>query len=74
MIAQEYLPEAAEGDTRLFMMNGRPLRHRGKYAAFRRLRLGEDLRSNIHAGGKKAKADITRISEQHNRDLDAVME
>jgi glutathione synthase len=59
VIAQEYLPAAAEGDTRLFMMNGRPLRHRGKYAAFRRLRLGEDLRSNIHAGGKKAKAEIT---------------
>ena len=59
VIAQEYLTAAAEGDTRLFMMNGRPLRYRGKYAAFRRLRLGEDLRSNIHAGGKKAKAEIT---------------
>jgi glutathione synthase len=57
-IIQEYLPAAAEGDTRLFMMNGRPLRYRGKYAAFRRLRTGEDLRSNIHAGGKKAKAEI----------------
>lgn len=59
LIAQEYLPAAAEGDTRLFMMNGKPLRYKGKYAAFRRLRLGDDLRSNIHAGGKKAKATIT---------------
>ncbi len=59
VIAQEYLPEAAEGDTRLFMMNGKPLRYKGKYAAFRRLRLGDDLRSNIHAGGKKVKAVIT---------------
>ena len=59
VIAQEYLAAAAEGDTRLFMMNGRPLRHRGKYAAFRRLRHGDDLRSNIHAGGKKAAAEIT---------------
>ena len=59
LIAQEYLPAAAEGDTRLFMMNGKPLRYKGKYAAFRRLRLGDDLRSNIHAGGKKAKAIIT---------------
>ena len=59
VIAQEYLPAAAEGDTRLFMLNGKPMRHRGKFAAFRRLRAGEDLRSNIHAGGQKAKAEIT---------------
>lgn len=58
VIAQEYLPEAAEGDTRLFMMNGQPLRYKGKYAAFRRLRSGEDIRSNIHAGGQKAQAVI----------------
>jgi len=64
LIAQEYLPAAAEGDTRLFMMNGKPLRYKGKYAAFRRLRLGDDLRSNIHAGGKKARAEIT---ESHLR-------
>jgi glutathione synthase len=59
VIAQEYLPAAAEGDTRLFLMNGVPLRHRGKYAAFRRLRTGDDVRSNIHAGGKLASAMIT---------------
>ncbi|MBC8551950.1 MAG: glutathione synthase, partial [Candidatus Brocadiales bacterium] len=35
IIVQEYLSAAAEGDTRLFMMNGKPLRYRGKYAAFR---------------------------------------
>ena len=37
------------------------LRYKGKYAAFQRLRLGDDLRSNISAGGKKAKAIITDI-------------
>jgi glutathione synthase len=58
VIAQEYLPAAAEGDTRLFIMNGRPLRYKGKYAAFRRKRTGEDLRSNIHAGGKLDSAVI----------------
>ena len=58
VIAQEYLPAAAEGDTRLFMMNGRPLRVKGKYAAFRRVRTGGDMRSNIHAGGKLAAAVI----------------
>jgi glutathione synthase len=59
VIAQEYLPAAAEGDMRLFMMNGRPLRVKGKYAAFRRVRKGEDMRSNIHAGGKLAAAEVT---------------
>ena len=59
VIAQEYLPAAAKGDMRLFMMNGRPLRERGKYAAFRRVRGGEDMRSNIHAGGKLAAATVT---------------
>jgi len=58
VVAQEYLPEAAEGDTRLFMMNGAPLRYKGKYAAFRRLRSGDDIRSNIHAGGKKDRAVV----------------
>jgi glutathione synthase len=59
VIAQEYLPAAQEGDTRLFMMNGRPLRAKGKYAAFRRVREGGDMRSNIHAGGKLAPAEVT---------------
>ncbi len=58
VIAQEYLTAAEQGDTRLFVMNGRPLRVAGKYAAFRRLRKGDDMRSNIHAGGKLAPAEI----------------
>jgi len=59
IIAQEYLPAAAEGDTRLFLMNGLPLKYKGKYAAFRRVRTGDDMRSNIHAGGKLRQAEIT---------------
>ena len=58
VVAQEYLKEATEGDTRLFVMNGEPLRYKGKFAAFRRMRAEDDIRSNIHAGGKKAKAII----------------
>lgn len=52
VIAQEYLPAAQEGDTRMFLMNGLPMRYKGKYAAFRRVRTGDDMRSNVHAGGK----------------------
>ncbi len=62
VIAQEYLPAAAEGDMRLFLMNGQPLRHRGKYAAFRRVRTGGDMRSNIHAGGKLQQAEVTDVA------------
>ena len=59
IIAQEYLPAAEDGDTRLFMMNGAPLRYKGKYAAFRRVRTGDDIRSNVHAGGRLRQAEIT---------------
>jgi glutathione synthase len=58
VIAQEYLSDAQEGDLRLFVMNGRPLQVRGKYAAFRRVRSGGDMRSNIHAGGRLAEAHV----------------
>jgi len=59
VVAQEYLPKAGEGDTRLFMMNGRPMMYKGKYAAFRRIRNEGDLRSNISAGGKMVQAKVT---------------
>jgi glutathione synthase len=58
VIAQEYLSAAEQGDLRLFVMNGRPLRVKNCYAAFRRVRSGGDMRSNIHAGGTKAAAEI----------------
>ncbi len=67
VVAQEYLPEAVEGDTRVFMMNGVPLLYKGKYAGVRRLRSGGDMRSNVHAGGRIApfKMDdrVMRIAE-----------
>jgi glutathione synthase len=59
VVAQEYLPAAERGDMRLFMMNAEPLVHKGKYAAFRRERSGGDMRSNLTAGGKMARAEIT---------------
>jgi glutathione synthase len=43
---------------RLFLMNGQPLRYKGKYAAFRRVRTGDDIRSNVHAGGTIAEAIV----------------
>ena len=64
VIAQEYLAAAEQGDMRLFVMNGRPLRVGKKYAAFRRVRSGGDMRSNVHAGGIKAAAEIDSTALQ----------
>lgn len=38
IVAQEYLEDSEAGDTRLFIMNGQPLKHKGKFAAYRRVR------------------------------------
>lgn len=58
VVAQEYLPAASDGDLRLFLMNGKPLQHEGKYAIFRRVHAEEDIRSNIHAGGHAEDAEV----------------
>lgn len=59
VIAQEYLPQAIDGDTRLLMLNGKILRHDGKIAAIHRRRSRDDMRSNLSAGGTRSPADVT---------------
>jgi glutathione synthase len=59
IVAQEYLPEGAKGDTRFFLLNGRPLEVDGKYCAFSRVGRPDDLRSNMSAGGTAAAAKVT---------------
>lgn len=61
VIAQEYLPDAVHGDTRLFLMDGKPLRHKGRYAALRRVRAkgDPDMRSNMAAGATSIPAQVT---------------
>jgi glutathione synthase len=58
LIAEEYVPLAEKGSTRIFLMNGEPLRYRGKLAAFQWIRKGDEMRTNIHASGSTAKAEI----------------
>lgn len=60
VIAQEYLPDAVNGDTRFFLMNGLPLEVNGKYAALRRINKEGDIRSNLHVGGKGDNADVNQ--------------
>ena len=59
IIAQAVVPEADKGDIRMFLMNGLPLQQDGKYAAMRRVGAEDDVRSNIHAGGKAKAVKIT---------------
>lgn len=59
LIAQGYMPKATQGDVRFFLMNGRPLMNKGKYAAFRRVPAKGETRSNVHRGGTAAAVDIT---------------
>lgn len=58
VIAQEYLPEAEVGDTRLFLVNGKPLVVEGKHAAVLRRTPTDDFRSNMSAGGRPEVPDV----------------
>ncbi|MFC1748934.1 glutathione synthetase [Pseudomonadota bacterium] len=58
IIAQEYLPKAVHGDTRLFLLNGEPMCHKGRYAAIQRVRADGDMRSNMTAGAHSEAAVV----------------
>lgn len=58
VIAQAYLPEAKDGDIRLFLMNGKPIIVDGKVGAIHRHQKSGEIRSNIHKGGSASKAVI----------------
>jgi len=58
IVAQEYLPEARNGDVRLIVINGEALKYKGKYAALRRINKQGDVRSNMSAGGTAERAEV----------------
>jgi len=64
VIAQEYLPEASKGDTRLFLIDGEPLMVDQKYAAVKRVQQKDEIRSNIHQGGRAELATIDQTTLQ----------
>lgn len=59
IVAQEVLPEADEGDIRMFVMNGTPLVQDGQHAAFRRVNKTADRRSNMSVGGRSEPVKVT---------------
>ena len=55
VVAQEFMPEAEDGDVRALLWRGRPLALAGgRHSAYRRVHHAEDFRNNIHAGGERA--------------------
>ncbi|MGQ0632631.1 MAG: glutathione synthase [Sporichthyaceae bacterium] len=50
LIGQQKLPDAAGGDVRMFLLEGRPLQVGDDYAAFRRVPADGELRSNMSRG------------------------
>ncbi|WP_328285012.1 glutathione synthase [Pseudoalteromonas sp. DL2-H2.2] len=53
VILQEYVPGAAEGDVRILMLNGEPI------GAMKRIPDSNEVRANVHAGGKVVKHKLT---------------
>lgn len=60
LIAQGYLPDAVDGDVRMFLMNGLPLQQEGAYAALRRVPAKGEVRSNISAAGTAAAVKMSK--------------
>lgn len=60
LIAQGYLPDAVDGDVRMFLMNGVPLQQEGAYAALRRVPAKGEVRSNISAAGTAAPVKMSK--------------
>ena len=58
LVAQEQLPAAADGDVRLFLLDGKPLQCDGKYAAFRRVPCEGEARANMTAGATVERAEV----------------
>ncbi|RMG98494.1 MAG: glutathione synthase [Deltaproteobacteria bacterium] len=52
-VAQAYLPEAAEGDKRILLVDGRPI------GAVLRVPKDGEIRDNFHAGGTPARTELT---------------
>ena len=69
VIAQERVEGAEDGDIRLFLLDGEPLRIDSTIAAFRRVPPKDDVRANISTGGK---AEPVEVGEREMKIVDAM--
>jgi glutathione synthase len=58
VIVQEYLPEVARGDARVLLLGGEPIRIGKRWAAYRRMRPKDDIRNNMHVGGRRKRCEL----------------
>lgn len=68
-IVQAYLPEAREGDVRLYLLEGEPIFIGDNCACMRRIPPPNDIRSNLHQGGS---AIATALTTRYQQIIDAV--
>ncbi len=59
IMAQSFVPDAVNGDTRVVVLDGEPLTIDGATLAINRLPTGSDFRSNIHVGGRAQPGVLT---------------
>jgi glutathione synthase len=64
IIAQEYLPEAVNGDKRVLLLGGRPIRLGDQVAAYKRMRPKDDIRNNMHVGGQRKRCEFTATEQR----------
>lgn len=58
-VAQDFVPEAVDGDTRVVVLGGRVLERGGRVCAVRRVPPAHDFRSNVAIGGSPTPADLS---------------
>jgi glutathione synthase len=58
VIAQRYLPEVRQGDKRIILIDGEPV------GAINRVPMAGEARSNMHAGGKPMKSELTKREQE----------
>jgi glutathione synthase len=63
VLVQEYLPAIRGGDKRVLMLDGEPL------GAIRRVPREDDLRANIHVGGRVELTELTETERQLANDV-----
>ena len=57
-IVQQFVDGGEDGDSRIFLLEGKILEHDGQLAAFRRVPTGNDPRANISTGGRAVPLEI----------------
>lgn len=60
-VVQEFVDGGENGDSRIFLLEGKILERDGKPAAFRRVPTGNDPRANISTGGRSVPLEIGEV-------------